>query len=164
VARCSRALVLLAKEVAVFNPLDYLPWNSWGGTEHLEDKRAAANKYAERLNGWSDTETWGRWIDGDRIYALNDAERAYFSADDAADYWRIVSSKWDGYAETFSSIHPDQFDKIVSAMGASADAAKSYRDARNWLTYVGDIPPKAKDIPWWAWPAGGLALWLLIRK
>jgi len=148
----------------VFNPLDYLPWRDWGGTEHLEDKRAAANKYAERLTGWSDTETWGRWIDGDRLYAMMDAEKAYFDATDAADYWRRVANFWEGYAQTMASIHPDQFDKIVLAVGASADASRTYRDSRNWVTYVGDVVPKPGQFPWWMWLAGGLGLWLLIRK
>ena len=142
----------------------YLPWNSWGGTEHLEDKRAAANKYAERINGWSDTETWGRWIDGDRLAALNDAEAAYFYAEDAADYWTRVAALWKGYAQTMVSIHPDQFDKIVKAVGASEDAADGYREARNWLNYIGDLPPKPKDLPWWVWAIGAVGVVGWIRR
>jgi hypothetical protein len=147
-----------------WNPADYLPWNDWGGTEHLEKKRAAREKYKERLQGWSNTETWGVWLDSDRITALNDATDAYAYAEDASDYWARVAALWAGYAETMSSIHPDQFDKIVKAVGASKEAAGSYRDNRNWAPYVKDVLPKAKDIPWWSWPAGGLALWILIRK
>jgi hypothetical protein len=144
----------------------YLPWNSWGGTEHLEDKRAAANKYAERITGWSDTETWGLWLDSDRLIALDDAQKVYFNASDAADYWRRIASIWEGYADTMVSIHPDQFEKIAAAVGASSVAATGYRDARNWAGYVKDIvkPPKPAEIPWWIYGIGALALWNLTRK
>ena len=142
----------------------YLPWNSWGGTEHLEDKRAAANKYAERINGWSDTETWGRWIDGDRITALNDGQDAFFYAEDASDYWRRIAALWNGYAQTMVSIHPDQYDKIILAVGASTSAADEYREARNWRNYIGDLPPKPKDIPWWVWALGAVGVVGWIRK
>jgi hypothetical protein len=142
----------------------YLPWNSWGGTEHLEDKRAAAVKYAERITGWSDTDTWGLWIDSDRLRALDDAQKAYFYAKDAAGYWARVASLWEGYAESMISIHPDQFDKIAASVGASQDAAKTYRDARNWVEYAKEIVPTPAQFPWWVYGIGVLALWNTIRK
>ena len=142
----------------------YLPWKSWGGTEHLENKRAAANKYAERINGWSDTETWGRWLDGDRLSALEDAQAAYFYAEDASDYWARVAALWNGYAETMASIHPDQFDKIILSVGSSSSAAKSYRDNRNWVGYVKDVVPKPTQLPWWVWAIGAVGVFGWIRK
>ena len=147
-----------------WNPADYLPWNSWGGTEHLEKKRAAREKYKERLQGWSNTETWGVWLDSDRITALNDATDAYAYAEDASDYWARVAALWAGYAESMSSIHPDQFAKIVKAVGASSDAADTYLENRNWRKWIGELPPKPKDVPWWVWAVGGLVVWNSIRR
>ena len=151
---------MLAAETAS----DYLPWNSWGGTAHLEDKKAARDKYQERILGWSDTATWGQWVDGDRLTAWNDANAAYYAANDAAHFWAKVARLWAGYAENMSSIHPDQFKKIVAAVGASTDAADTYRDNRNWVKWVGELPPEPEDVPVWLWVAGGLGLWILIRK
>ena len=142
----------------------YLPWNSWGGTEHLEDKRAAAVKYSERITGWSDTDMWGRWIDSDRLIALDDAQKAYFYAKDAAGYWARVASLWEGYAETMISIHPDQYDRIGAAVGASEDAAKTYRNARNWVGYAKEIIPTPAQFPWWLWLGGAVLAWRLILK
>ena len=145
--------------------IEYLPWNSWGGTAHLEDVTAARDKYKERIAGWSDTETWGRWLDSDRIYALNDGDTAYAYAEDATDFWNQIAELWTGpYTDTVTSIHPDQYDKIVLAVGASVDAADTYRDNRNWLKWIGEIPPKPKDIPWWVYAGGGLILWNTIRR
>lgn len=146
------------------NPFNYLPWNSWGGTKHLEDRREAVKKYKERLNGWSDTTTWGRWMDGDRITALNDAESLYFQSENAAEYWRKVANLWAGYADSMTSIHPDQFAKIVGAVGASSDAADTYLENRNWKKWIGELPPKPKDVPWWVWAVGGLVVWNSIRR
>ena len=160
----------LAKEVIGFLPWlwgeagEYLPWNSWGGTAHLEDKSAAREKYEERSNGWSDTATWGRWIDGERVYALEDARKAYLYATDAEGYWARIAYLWEGYAKTMSSIHPDQFAKIVSSLGVSADAASTYRDSRNWVGYVVDVVPKPQQFPWWIWAGGALVLWNTIRR
>ena len=63
-----------------------------------------------------------------------------------------------------SSIHPEQFTKILAAVGASKNAATTYRDARNWVDYVGDIAPKPADVPWWTWGVGAVVVWTLIRK
>lgn len=147
-----------------WNPAQYLPWNSWGGTAHLEKKSSAREKYKERLRGWSDTKTWGRWLDSDRITALNDADAAYSYAENATDYWARVAQLWRGYADTMQSIHPEQFAKILTSVGVSKDAAKTYENNRNWVPYVKDALPKPKDLPWWVWPAGAVAVWISIRR
>jgi hypothetical protein len=137
----------------------------WGGTPHLENHEAAHQMYKDRIIRWASSSAFPVWFTGELARVQDDAELIYSTTGSAEAYWTKVSQFWNGYANEFDSIDPVQFSKIVAAVGASQDAAETYADNRKLSTHVDiDLPEIPEKAPWWVWAAGGLGLFLVIRR
>lgn len=135
----------------------------WGGTPHLEDDSAAHAMYLDRIEGWSTSPSFAHWSRSDRQAAENFAKFAFpASGGEAGLYWSMVAEWWGETAPNeLTSIDPDQFDKIILATAASANASGTYRENRK----LGKNLPKSPGdlLPWWAWIAGAGVVYLLLK-
>jgi hypothetical protein len=135
----------------------------WGGTTWLEGTADNAHaKYLDRLNGWANSSAFPTWSPADLEATRNFAQYAFMQTKNSApEYWALVAEYWSEQGtKDLKSISPDQYAKIAAAVNASNDAATTYEKNRD----MGVDLPDIKDLPWWVWPIGALAVWSSIRR
>ena len=138
----------------------------WGGTPHLEDHDAAHEMYRSRIVRWASSSAFPVWFSAELARIQDDAELVYSQTNSATAYWKAVQRLWNQtYPAELSSIDPVQFQKIAAATGASQDAAETYAENRKLSTHVEfDLPDIPEKAPWWVWAAGGLGVYLIVRR